>query len=946
MGKRLCIWLFLLLPLLTVSQSRYRLSGIVVENKSNKPVELVAIQIKELNRWTTSGMDGTFVLDNVPAGNYTLMATCLGYARYERNVAINGNLSNFRLQLDQLTLGLEEVVVVAKENTSLSSSSKIESSALEHVQPNSLADVMQLVPGQITLNPSLAGNNQITIRDINKWDLKPDANSSMGTAVYVDGTPVSNAANMQTLNTASGGIAQSYSTAGQGIDLRQISADMVESVEVIRGIPSVEYGDLTTGAVLVKTKAGKTKLNLKFKSDPLIKQTSLSKGFALPSKIGGAFNIDMDYTYAYDDLREPTTSYQRITGQLGYSNTWFRSSHPLSLNLKLLHYNTFDNEKSDPDMLKTEVFQNREKNLGFKLYGNWGLKKSWITNLEYNFSGDFTKQKYYEYKVTSGGVTPMPLAMTSGEAAGEILPSSYYSELTIDGKPYNYYAQLKGNKSGRWGSMLHSLMAGTEWRTSGNKGEGQIYDRRRPPSGATSTRPRAFKDIPASNELSLFLEDKISLPIGKDLLSTQIGLRYTNLLPEGIFATKGFTTLEPRINLTYLLKENESSSIKDLALRLGYGKTSKTPGMIYLYPDKSYEDQLSFNYYPDLIVVTTEVIEDTANPDLKPTVNTKFEAGVDMDLWGVKVMLTAFKEDLKDGFSFNSQYFVMKYRRWDALAGAGKNPVFENGNVVYTENGQKYTLPYTWREDFVAYNRPINNYNIQKKGIEYVIDFGRIPSLLSSIRMDGAYYHIRKIDEVIPYYEKENISWQGDKFPYLSLFPGNEGTLRQRMNTNIVINTHIPKIKMITSITGMLVWFNKTSYSWNDGDGNDIAYSLGSNNEKLYGQYPEDGKIFVDPIGYYDRKMEYHEWQGNDSFVTPFSFMVKELRGDYFSTVNIPFTWQINLKLTKEFGSKAKLSFFANNVFNYRPLSKDPRSDSWYRQNQPAYFGAELKFTL
>jgi hypothetical protein len=74
--------------------------------------------------------------------------------------------------------------------------------------------------------------------------------------------------------------------------------------------------------------------------------------------------------------------------------------------------------------------------------------------------------------------------------------------------------------------------------------------------------------------------------------------------------------------------------------------------------------------------------------------------------------------------------------------------------------------------------------------------------------------------------------------------------------------------------------------------------------------------------------------------------MVKQLRHDYFTTVNYPFTWQINMKLTKEFGDKAKLSFFANNVFNYRPLHKDPRSDSWFRQNQPAYFGAELKFTL
>jgi hypothetical protein len=74
--------------------------------------------------------------------------------------------------------------------------------------------------------------------------------------------------------------------------------------------------------------------------------------------------------------------------------------------------------------------------------------------------------------------------------------------------------------------------------------------------------------------------------------------------------------------------------------------------------------------------------------------------------------------------------------------------------------------------------------------------------------------------------------------------------------------------------------------------------------------------------------------------------MVDKRRDDYFTNETLPFLWQINLKLTKELGDKAKLSFFANNVFNYRPLYKYERSDSYSRRNQSAYFGAELKFTL
>ena len=78
--------------------------------------------------------------------------------------------------------------------------------------------------------------------------------------------------------------------------------------------------------------------------------------------------------------------------------------------------------------------------------------------------------------------------------------------------------------------------------------------------------------------------------------------------------------------------------------------------MIYMYPDKSYQDETSFNYYPDLMVVTTKVIGDTSNPNLKPISNTKYEAGVDLTVLGIKIGLTGFAEKIINGFSFEYQY--------------------------------------------------------------------------------------------------------------------------------------------------------------------------------------------------------------------------------------------------------------------------------------------------
>lgn len=945
--KKCFILIVLFLPFLAAAQKQYQLSGTVTDQVTGETVELVAIQILELNKWTTSDKNGAFSFKELPGGEYTLQASCLGYAFYERRVLIGRDVSGYKLMLDQLNLSLDEITVVASENTSLSSSSMIRSTALEHVQPTSLSDVMQLVPGQITLNPDMSSSNQITIRDINVADKNPDDNAALGTAIIIDGTPVNNDANLQAANTAGGGTAQSYSTAGQGVDLRQIPTDNIESVEVIRGIPSAEYGELTAGAVLVRTKAGKTKWYAKLKSDPDIKQAALSKGFLLPGNNGGAMNIDLDYTHANDDPRILDESYRRATGQLGYSNTFFRESTPFSVNAKISYYSTFDKEYSDPDMLSDEKARQKEHSFGFKLYGTWQVNKPWLTNVTYNFSGNFDKQTYDEYKLTSRtAATIVSTATEGGESVGTVLPSSYYSSLKIDGKPYSYFASVKANVTGRYGKVDNSVVFGAEWRTSGNNGKGRIYDVTRPPTSVTSTRPRAFKDIPENRQLALFLEDKVKLPVGHSSLEAQAGLRYTNMLPEGLFSTDGFRMLEPRVNISYnLIERRRKDLVKDLSFRFGYGRTSKAPSMIFLYPDKKYNDEISFNYYPDLVVMSTQVV-DVANPDLNPMKNNKFEAGIDLNIGGVKVMLTGFSEHIENGFSYERFFSPYTYKIWNSLEGTGKDPYYRDGEIYYTEDDQTSQLSYSSKTEFEYYEYPVNDYEVRKRGIEYVIDLAKVKLLRSGLNISGAYYHITRMDDAVPFGERINTSYQGSEFPYVPVYPGRKGKLDQRLNTKFDFITHIPKLRMVTSVSTQVVWFSKSKNYWGNSDGIQ-AYALGGNNEKLYGQFDGVDKIYVDPIGFYDMDMTYHEWQDSFSFESPYSFMVKTLDSDNFDTGKTPVTWQINLKLTKEIGNRATLAFFANNLFNHRPLDRNERTRYYDpRLNQEAYFGAELKFTL
>lgn len=255
----------------------------------------------------------------MPQGKHVLEFALLGYETLKVPVTVNGDVLNLGVELPISSLSLDAVVVTAKEGGEITSASKITKQTIEHIQPSSLTDVMQLLPGSVTENPSLTQVGALSIRDIGH-----NAANAAGTALIVDGASFSNDANMQMLSTSTamgGGESNVAATAGSGVDARQVSTDNIESVEVIRGIPSVVYGDLTSGAVVVKTKAGVTPWEVRLKADPQLKQVSFGKGFSLGEK-AGVMNFDADYAHAKNDVRTPASAYNRFNFQTGWSGNF------------------------------------------------------------------------------------------------------------------------------------------------------------------------------------------------------------------------------------------------------------------------------------------------------------------------------------------------------------------------------------------------------------------------------------------------------------------------------------------------------------------------------------------------------------------------------------------------------------------------------------------------
>lgn len=184
---------------------------------------------------------------------------------------------------------------------------------------------------------------------------------------------------------------------------------------------------------------------------------------------------------------------------------------------------------------------------------------------------------------------------------------------------------------------------------------------------------------------------------------------------------------EPRVNLNYSLYEGPGAAV---AVTGGWGLSYKMPTLLYLYPDDAYFDRVSLakisNTDPTgtLGVMTTDILTDLANPNLKPARSRKYEAGLSFRLGRVRGMVTYFREKHTNEFGFSTTPHYMHYETYDVPSEA-TDLRFDNGKVTYTDESGRTVEAATKKEDYIAtYYRPTNNSRTEKQGVEYSFDLG------------------------------------------------------------------------------------------------------------------------------------------------------------------------------------------------------------------------------
>lgn len=933
-------------------------SGTVTDKDSGEPVEFATVLIESSEQWAVADAKGRFVIRNVRVSKSIVKVECLGYASWSRDLNFSKDIPNLKIQLSLDNLALDGAVVTAKEDgNSATTSRTIDKTALEHVQMMNVSDIASLLPGGATTSNVLTSEQQFNIRG----GTAESGNSSFGTAVEVDGVRLSGNASYAD---------PSYGV--KGISTNNIASANVESVEVIAGVPSVEYGDLGSGVVKINTKKGKTPWQISMSTSPKTKQASVSKGFAFgTSKHGaplGVLNASMEYTRSISDQMSPYTSYDRKQMSLTYSNLLsggLFASKPLRFSVGVTGNLGGLDDSADPDKLIGTFLTQKDNSLRANVNANWLLSLQWITNIEFSASAVYSDKLSRENKNYHSSVTQVALHalemgyyMSAPYEAGGLNPAvmipagTWYNVMAVDDRPFTSKIALKANWSHNFGKVSNKLKIGGDWSSDANFGVGAYSE---DPATAPSFREYRYCDNPWMHNVAAYIEDNMMIPAGKGRINLIAGLRNDNTIIRG--SAYGVTSsLSPRFNAKYTVFDSRGRRDKlfgSLAFRASWGVAVKQPSFSILYPAPGYLDINTFmstasadNVVYRAFHVHPLVIE--YNADLRWQKNHHAEFGVDTQIAGNKISLVAFYNKTIDAYQLSSEYdrFTYNYTSTADVQGlpipAGDR-VYSldpaTGVVTVSDKTGKLpgmSVPYSTRKQFISRTFEDNQDSpIYRYGLEWVVDFKEIKAIHTSIRLDGRFYAYRSLlSDVQAYSPISSAGSDGQLFRYVAYYYGGHnianGRETRNINNNITVTTHIPAVRMILSVkleASLLSYARALSgrpeggRSYVVADRSDVlSYDTSASvydaecNAVLF---PDYYVTFDDPTPVpFLEKLRWAK-ENDPALFSDLSKLVVSTNYEYiFNKDYLSPYFSANFSVTKEIGELASVSFYANNFFN------------------------------
>ncbi len=877
-----------------MAQGTDRVAGCVVDAKTGRAVCGATVGVGDGTLWTSTDPEGFFVLDRVGRGEVSLRVVCLGYVT--RELTVPSGAVGLRIGLQPRSLAIDEVVVTARRGDDASGTTySVGREALDHLQLTAVTDLAALLPGGKSVNSDLTEARTLSLRDGGQ----SAGNAAFATAVEVDGVRVGNNASF---------------ASPAGVQTRSLTVGDIESVEVLTGVPSAEYGDMGSGMVRIRTRKGLTPWNVTLSANPRTWLFSLSKGFRLGR---GTLNVSGEWTRATQKLSSPYTSYTRRGLTATYTYT-FRSRWHFEAGLA----GTLGgmNSREDPDAFTGAYSRGRDNSLRARSSLTWMANRPGITQLRLEASVNYHDERTYDYDYhTAASELPAVHAEEEGYHLADRLPFTYFSGRVVDSKEVDIASSLKYSWVVRRDRVQSRLSAGLQWKSTGNAGRGEYYDD--PALAPSGYRPRPYGDYPRMHNLSAFVEESLTLPVGRTDLTLTAGARMETLLLRGS-RYRHTTILSPRLNLRWHLTDG-------LTLRGGWGTTGKLPSYWILYPRQEYRDVQTFGFPTgengSAYVYHTQPYTMQRNDDLRWQRSSNAEAGVEWRAGGWNITLSLWRQTTLDPYRYTNCYepfscTMLQLPEGYAVPADPEVKVDRQTGMVWMRGGsEEYWTPMEVRvtdRTFVRTVRPENGAKVRRQGMELIVESPEIRPLRTTLRLDAAWTSMRYVDAGLS--ASYRAGWShptlSDRsYPYVGIYAdGGSGSVvngcrTRSLDANLTAIAHIPQARLVITCRLELA-LERRRQNLSLLDGQPYAQPAG-----------EEGYTQIRPVEWMDTEGVRHPFTDAEAADSAFAGLI--LKSNNIHTFDLdgydPYM-SANLNITKEIGDHVSLSFYANNFTRSR----------------------------
>jgi len=201
-------------------------NGTVVDALTGEPLSNTNIIVEGTERGAATDAQGNFIIQNLPAGQYTLKARFIGYESESRKISLKENESlqlNFKLR--ESFFQTQQIVVTATRQEKLMEdvpvvTEFISKAEIDERGAENMAQALEDRPG-IIIQENASGGKSLNLNGIDGRRI----------LILVDGLPIAGKLNNQ-------------------VDLTLLDVDKIDHIEIVKGPGSALYGSEAMGGVV------------------------------------------------------------------------------------------------------------------------------------------------------------------------------------------------------------------------------------------------------------------------------------------------------------------------------------------------------------------------------------------------------------------------------------------------------------------------------------------------------------------------------------------------------------------------------------------------------------------------------------------------------------------------------------------------------------------------